>query len=138
MKKTVAILSLLFLCIIAKGQSKADVKPKLKVSDSLSLNSQATTTIDYGKLTINFDLNVTPNGIVIQVLNKEKLDGVKIYTRIQGNEEWILLAAHAGLSYTDLRPKTKTDEAETREYRVKAIVNNEEIGLESIKVITLP
>jgi hypothetical protein len=56
------------------------------------------------------------------------IDGVHVYSRLQGQDNWRFLARDTIPPYVDTTPLAAAGKPEVREYRVRAVVNDEEIG----------
>lgn len=70
-------------------------------------------------------------GLVRIDFNKSQTDGANVYTRLQGAMPWTKLGTDNFPPYDDTRPLANPNTPETREYQVRAIVNDVEIGLAS-------
>jgi len=62
---------------------------------------------------------------------KHKADGVAVYSRLAGTLVWIKLATDNNSPYIDGRPLANPAVPETREYMLRGLVKDEEIGLDS-------
>ena len=58
-----------------------------------------------------------------------KIDGVNVYSRLQGQADWKLLGFKKLSPYLDETPLAQPGVPEVREYRVRAVHNDVEIGL---------
>ena len=56
------------------------------------------------------------------------IDGVHVYSRLQGQENWKFLARDTVPPYVDTTPLAAPGKPEIREYRIRGVVNDEEIG----------
>jgi hypothetical protein len=59
---------------------------------------------------------------------KGNIDGVNVYARKQGNPEWKFLARDTQSPYVDNTPLEQAGTPEIREYRVRGVVDDVEIG----------
>ncbi len=59
---------------------------------------------------------------------KGNIDGVHVYSRMQGASEWKFLARDTVPPYVDTTPLAQAGKPEVREYRIRAVINDEEIG----------
>lgn len=59
---------------------------------------------------------------------KGKIDGVNIYSRVQGTAEWIFKARDTQSPYIDTTPLQEAGKPEIREYRLRAVIDDVEIG----------
>ena len=57
-----------------------------------------------------------------------KIDGVNVYSRRQGEEQWKFLARDTLSPYVDTTPMTAPNVPEVREYRIRAVIDDIEIG----------
>ncbi|MFN2621757.1 MAG: hypothetical protein ABR611_02835 [Chthoniobacterales bacterium] len=57
-----------------------------------------------------------------------KIDGVNVYSRRQGQADWKFLGRDTQSPYVDTTPLTQAGTPEVREYRVRGVINDEEIG----------
>ncbi len=62
------------------------------------------------------------------------VEGINIYTRLQGQANWNFLARDTSSPYHDTRPLSQAGVAETREYMAFGVVNDTQIGLQSAMV----
>lgn len=58
-------------------------------------------------------------------------DGVNVYARLRGQPGWIKLGMDTNSPYIDGRPLAQAGVPETREYMLRGVVEDEEIGLDS-------
>jgi hypothetical protein len=69
---------------------------------------------------------------------KGKADGVNVYCRLAGEADWTLLGRDTHSPYFDGRPAQKPGVPEKREYHVRAVRRDEEVGVPSqIAAITV-
>jgi len=59
---------------------------------------------------------------------KGNIDGVHVYSRMQGTSDWKFLARDTVPPYVDSTPLAAAGKPEIREYRIRAVINDEEIG----------
>jgi hypothetical protein len=59
---------------------------------------------------------------------KGKIDGVNVYSRRQGTSEWKFLARDTQPPYVDSTPLATPGTPEVREYRIRAVIDDQEIG----------
>jgi hypothetical protein len=57
-----------------------------------------------------------------------KIDAVHVYMRRQGTSPWTFLARDSQSPYFDTTPLAEAGKPEIREYRIRAVINDEEIG----------
>ena len=57
-----------------------------------------------------------------------KIDGVNVYSRRQGTTEWKFLARDTQSPYVDTTPLAQAGTPEIREYRIRGVIADEEIG----------
>jgi hypothetical protein len=62
---------------------------------------------------------------------KGEADGVVVYARVRGTTGWTKLGIDTAAPYYDTRPLPAGSTSETREYMVRAILDDIEIGVES-------
>lgn len=62
---------------------------------------------------------------------KKGADGVKVYCRRKGQTSWTFLAFDTSSPYIDGNPLFQAGVPEVREYMLRGVVNDEEIGLDS-------
>lgn len=62
---------------------------------------------------------------------KKGAQGVKVYCRLKGQTGWTFLAMDTSSPYIDGNPLAQPGVPEVREYRLRGVVNDEEIGLDS-------
>jgi hypothetical protein len=77
------------------------------------------------KLTASLEVTVTFNKASGQI------DGVNVYVRLQGQSAWKKLAFDSVSPYVDNSPLAVAGTPEVREYRVRAVLNDVEIGVPS-------
>ena len=70
-------------------------------------------------------------GYVLIKWDKGPLDAVNIYTRLQGTETWLLLDRDNASPYQDVTPLAVAGKAEVREYLLRGVVKDVEIGVPS-------
>lgn len=63
---------------------------------------------------------------------KGKVDGVNVYSRRQGASPWNFLARDTQSPYVDTTPLAQAGTPEIREYRIRAVIDDEEIGQYSV------
>jgi hypothetical protein len=56
------------------------------------------------------------------------IDGVNVYSRKQGTTDWKFLARDTQSPYVDTTPLATPGTPEVREYRVRGVINDDEIG----------
>jgi hypothetical protein len=59
---------------------------------------------------------------------KGNIDGVNLYSRLQGTSPWKFLARDTVPPYVDTTPLATAGQPEIREYRIRAVINDDEIG----------
>jgi len=59
---------------------------------------------------------------------KGNIDGVNVYSRRQGTAPWTFLARDTESPYIDTTPLAQAGQPEIREYRIRAVIDDEEIG----------
>ena len=59
---------------------------------------------------------------------KGNIDGVNVYSRRQGTSQWNFLARDTEPPYVDTTPLAQAGQPEIREYRIRAVIDDEEIG----------
>ena len=59
---------------------------------------------------------------------KGKVQGVNVYSRLQGTSDWNFLARDTQSPYVDTTPLATPGKPEIREYRIRAVINDVEIG----------
>ena len=70
-----------------------------------------------------------PNQVTVKFGKaKGNIDGVHVYARMQGGSEWKFLARDTQSPYVDTTPLGTAGKPEVREYRIRAVINDEEIG----------
>lgn len=70
-----------------------------------------------------------PNQVTVKFGKaRGKVDGVNVYMRLQGQSEWKFLARDTVSPYVDTTPLAAAGKPEVREYRIRAVLNDEEIG----------
>jgi len=62
---------------------------------------------------------------------KKGADAVHIYGRLRGQANWVLLGMDTSSPYIDGRPLAQPNVAEVREYMLRGVVEDVEIGLDS-------
>ncbi len=62
---------------------------------------------------------------------KKGVQAVHIYSRLNGQTVWVLLATDTNSPYIDGRPLAQPGVAETREYMIRGLMNDAEIGVDS-------
>lgn len=62
---------------------------------------------------------------------KKGADGVAVYARLAGQTTWTRIATDTSSPYIDGRPLAQAGVPETREYMLRGLVKDEEIGLDS-------
>ena len=62
---------------------------------------------------------------------KHGADGVHIYARLRGHATWTLLGTDISSPYIDGRPLAQANVPETREYMLRGLIADHEIGLDS-------
>ena len=62
---------------------------------------------------------------------KKGLDAIHIYGRLNGQADWTLLGMHTTSPFIDRRPLAQPGVPETREYMLRGVVQDVEIGLDS-------
>ncbi len=77
-----------------------------------------------------FTVKVIAGQITIE-FKKKGVDGVAIYSRLRGTLGWTKLGTDTSSPYIDGRPLAVAGVAETREYMLRGMIDDEEIGLES-------
>jgi hypothetical protein len=69
---------------------------------------------------------------------KGNIDGVNVYSRRQGTSPWTFLARDTESPYVDTTPLAQPGTPEIREYRIRAVIDDVEIGEYSVtKQITV-
>jgi len=63
---------------------------------------------------------------------KGNIDGVNVYSRRQGTAQWTFLARDTESPYIDTTPLAAAGQPEIREYRVRGVIDDEEIGEYSV------
>jgi hypothetical protein len=76
------------------------------------------------------DLTLTAPGTVRVRFGKAggNVDAVHVYMRRQGTSQWIFLARDSQSPYFDTTPLAESGKPEIREYRVRGVIDDEEIG----------
>src|SRR5205085_12647644 len=70
-----------------------------------------------------------PNQVTVKFGKaKGNIDGVHVYARLQGASDWKFLARDTQSPYVDTTPLGTVGKPEVREYRIRAVINDEEIG----------
>jgi hypothetical protein len=59
---------------------------------------------------------------------KGKIDGVNVYSRRQGTSPWIFLGRDTQSPYVDTTPLAEAGKPEIREYRIRGVIDDVEIG----------
>lgn len=59
---------------------------------------------------------------------KGKIDGVNVYARRQGTSPWIFLGRDTQSPYVDTTPLAESGKPEIREYRIRGVIDDVEIG----------
>ena len=62
---------------------------------------------------------------------KRGVDGMHVYCRRKGQTSWTFLALDTSSPYIDGHPLAQAGVPEVREYMLRGVINNEEIGLDS-------
>ncbi len=63
--------------------------------------------------------------------HKDGAEAVHVYSRLRGQANWTLLGMDTSSPYIDGRPVSQPNVAEVREYMLRGVVADEEIGLDS-------
>ena len=74
---------------------------------------------------------VLGHGFVIVKFTKKGVEGVNVYTRLQGVHDWTFLSRDTHSPYDDHRMLAQPGTPENREYMVVGVVNDIEIGVPS-------
>ncbi|MEI6507289.1 MAG: hypothetical protein WCO54_02325 [Bacteroidota bacterium] len=74
---------------------------------------------------------VLGHGFVIVKFTKKGVEGVNVYTRLQGVHDWTFLSRDTHSPYDDHRMLAQPGTPENREYMVVGVINDIEIGLPS-------
>jgi hypothetical protein len=70
-----------------------------------------------------------PNAVTAKFAKaKGNIEGVNVYSRLQGTSPWKFLARDTVPPYVDTTPLAAAGQPEIREYRIRAVINDEEIG----------
>lgn len=77
--------------------------------DGLVLSAPAQVTVNFGKARGN-------------------IDAVHVYMRLQGTSDWTFLARDSQSPYVDTTPLAQAGKPEIREYRIRAVIDDVEIG----------
>jgi hypothetical protein len=56
------------------------------------------------------------------------IDAVHVFTRLQGTNDWTFLARDSQSPYIDTTPLAQAGKPEIREYRIRAVIDDVEIG----------
>lgn len=86
------------------------------------------------------ELTLSMPGQVTVAFGKAKgnIDGVNVYSRRQGTAPWTFLARDTESPYIDTTPLAAAGQPEIREYRIRGVIDDEEIGEYSVtKQITV-
>ena len=70
-------------------------------------------------------------GVITLKFKKKGVDGVVIYARLSGTSGWTKLGTDTSSPYIDGRPLTVPGVPEVREYMLRGMIDDDEIGLES-------
>ena len=70
-------------------------------------------------------------GLITLKFKKKGVDGVVIYARLSGTSGWTKLGTDTSSPYIDGRPLTVPGVPEVREYMLRGMIDDDEIGLES-------
>jgi hypothetical protein len=62
---------------------------------------------------------------------KRGVDGIHIYSRLRGQAAWTLIDTDMSSPYIDRRPLAQANVPETREYMLRGLIADQEIGLDS-------
>lgn len=81
-------------------------------------------------LKVKFKIIVEPGGVRIE-WTKGKLDGVRVYARLRGTAGWTFIGFDTSSPYTDNRPLANANVPEVREYMLRGVIKDVEVGLES-------
>jgi hypothetical protein len=57
-----------------------------------------------------------------------RIDGVNVYSRIQGTAAWKFLARDTQSPYVDTTPLAEAGKPEIREYRIRGVIDDQKIG----------
>ncbi len=82
---------------------------------------------DPNTIQIEYTLERTPLGVQVN-FKKHGAESVHVYSRPAGTPAWIFLANDTHSPYVDSRP---TAPAQNREYMLRAVVNDTEVGVDS-------
>jgi hypothetical protein len=70
-----------------------------------------------------------PNQVTVRFGKaKGDIDGVNVYSRLQGTSDWKFLARDTQSPYVDSTPLGTAGKPEIREYRIRGVINDQEIG----------
>lgn len=82
--------------------------------------------------TFKAEISAVVEGGVIRIeFKKSGLDGVNVYCRLRGSPGWQKLAFDSSSPYIDNAPLANPAVPETREYKARGVLDDEEVGLES-------
>jgi hypothetical protein len=76
-----------------------------------------------------------PHGVIEVIWGKGKADGVRIYSKRDGDADWVLLAFDTVSPYVDNRPLLVAGKPESRRYRAICVLNDEEVGQPSDEIV---
>ncbi len=90
----------------------------------------STTAFDADNYTCEYTVKIIAGEIRID-WKKKGVQAVHIYSRLAGQSQWTLLGMDTSSPYIDGRPLAQAGIAETREYMIRGVMNDVEIGHDS-------
>jgi hypothetical protein len=108
------------------------VLPNWKSSgaDAELQSSASSSEFDPGTYKPQFTVEVL-GGLITLKFKKKGVDGVAIYARLSGTSGWTKLGTDTSSPYIDGRPLAVPGVPEMREYMMRGMIDDDEIGLES-------
>ena len=96
----------------------------------LGLKGTETNAPDPSSFKSTIKLSIDGNQIKLE-FTKTGMDAVVVYGRLRGTLGWTKLGMDSSSPYYDTRPPAQPGVAEVREYMVRGLLNDEEVGLDS-------
>lgn len=110
------------------------IKANPAYTDGIGSSLGILLTADAGIDTTTYKPDITlvlGHGFVIVKFTKKGVEGVNVYSRLQGAQNWTYLSRDTHSPYDDHRMLATAGVPETREYMVVGVINDIEIGVPS-------